>query len=70
MVKRQQVLKKLRTRAKSAGLDYSEYELTNHTGVRIGDTASTLSRHAEIDEVTARRFWDQFAEEFGKGWWR
>lgn len=24
----------------------------------------------EIDEVTARKFFDQFADEFGKGWWR
>jgi hypothetical protein len=69
-VKRQRVLKKLKARAKAAGLSYDQYELTNHTGVKIGDTASTLSRHAEIDDVTAKRFWDQFASEFGKGWWR
>ncbi len=69
-MKRQRVLKKLKARAKAAGLSYDQYELTNHTGVKIGDTASTLSRHAEIDDVTAKRFWDQFASEFGKGWWR
>ncbi len=69
-MKRQQVLKRLKAQAKALGLTYSEYELTNHTGVKIGNTASTLSRHAEIDDLTARKFWEQFADEFGKGWWR
>ena len=70
MVKRRDVLKKLKTQAKRAGLPYEERELTNHTGIRIGATKSTLGRHAEIDDVTARKFFDQFANEFGKGWWR
>lgn len=35
-------------------------ELTNHTGVIIGSIRSTLGRHAEIDDVTARKFLDQF----------
>jgi hypothetical protein len=69
-MKRRDVLKKLKTEAKRQGLDYSETELTNHTGVTIGDKRSTLGRHSEIDDVTARKFWDQFAEVLGKGWWR
>ncbi len=69
-MKRRDVLKKLKTAAKSAGLDYQEYELTNHTGIKIGLTASTLARHGEIDDVTARKFFDQYASELGKGWWR
>jgi len=67
---RREVLKKLKAAAKNAGLPYEETELTNHTGIRIGGTKSTLGRHAEIDDVTARKFFDQFANEFGKGWWR
>ena len=69
-MKRRQVLKRLRVEARSWGLGYDEYELTNHTGVKVGETMSTLSRHAEIDDLTAHKFWDQFADEFGKGWWR
>lgn len=69
-MKRRDVLKKLKSAAKAAGLDYTEYELTNHTGIRIGATASTLGRHSEIDDLTARKFFDQFANELGKGWWR
>jgi len=29
-----------------------------------------LGRHAEVPDGTARAFFDQFADEFGKGWWR
>jgi hypothetical protein len=69
-VKRGQVLKKLKTAARRAGLEYGEEELTNHTGVWVGDHRSTLSRHSEIDEVTVGKFFDQFAAQLGKGWWR
>ncbi|WP_348786538.1 ribonuclease PH [Leifsonia sp. NPDC080035] len=69
-MKRRDVLKRLKAQARASGVSYSEQELTNHTGITIGSTRSTLSRHAEIDDVTARKFFDQFADEFGKGWWR
>lgn len=69
-MKRREVLKRVRDRAKSVGLEFTTYELTNHTGVKVGNTASTLGRHREIDDLTARKFWDQFEAEFGKGWWR
>jgi len=29
-----------------------------------------LDRHNEIDDVNARKFFDQFTAEPGKGWWR
>lgn len=63
-------MKRLKDEAKRRGLRYEEYELTNHTGIRVGAKASTLPRHAEIDDVTAKKFFDQFAEVLGKGWWR
>ncbi len=69
-MKRRIVLKKLQTQAKRSGLDYAEVELSNHTGVSIGGHRSTLGRHSEIDDVTARKFWAQFDGVFGKGWWR
>ena len=69
-MKRRAVLKKLKDQAKRAGVTYSEQELTNHTGVTVGGVASTLKRHGEIDDVTAGKFFDQYAEVFGKGWWR
>lgn len=71
LVKRKAVLKKLRGAAKERGLVFEAVELTNHTGVRIGSTTRTLGRHSEVDDVTAGKFFDQFADELGgKGWWR
>ena len=69
-MKRTAVLKKIAKAAKVHGLDHGTHELTRHTAVRVGKTTRTLGRHSEIDEVTARKFFDQFADEFGKGWWR
>lgn len=69
-MKRKAVLDKLKNAAKDAGFDFDQYELTNHTGIKIGTTKSTLGRHSEIDDVTAHKFFDQFANELGKGWWR
>ena len=64
------MIKKLRTAAKKAGVDFEEVELTKHTGFIVGGKRSTLARHSEIDDVTVGKFFDQFAEVLGKGWWR
>ena len=69
-MKRNEVIKRLRRAARAADLEFEEFELKNHTGIRVGSVRSTLGRHAEIDDVTARKFFDQFAEALGKGWWR
>ena len=64
------VFKKPKQEAKARDLDFSTTELTNHTAVTVGTTSRTLGRHAEIDDLTARKFFDQFSDELGKGWWR
>jgi hypothetical protein len=64
------VLKKLKKAANHAGVNYSETELTNHTGITVGGTRSTIGRHAEIDDITVGKFYDQYANELGKGCWR
>jgi hypothetical protein len=69
-VKRQAVLKRIKIAARRAGLDHREIELTNHTGVIVGSTRSTIGRHTEIADGTARAFFKQFEQERGKGWWR
>lgn len=69
-MKRTAVLRRLRRAAREAGVSYDVVELTNHTGVVVGGVRSTLGRHSEIDDVTARKFFDQFAAVLGKGWWR
>lgn len=56
--------------AKRRGVSFETVELTNHTGIVVDGFRSTLARHSEIDDVTARKFFDQYASVFGKGWWR
>lgn len=70
LLKRSAVLRRVRRAARDAGVSFEVVELTNHTGVVVGGVRSTLGRHTEIDDVTARRFFDQFAQVLGKGWWR
>lgn len=69
-VKRTAVIKKLKAAAKVRGLDFDTTELTRHTAITVGTTTKTLGRHSEIDDVTARKFFDQYTDELGKGWWR
>lgn len=69
-MKRSAVIKKLKAEAKRQGKDFEVVELTNHTGIIVGGLRSTLGRHNEVDDVTARKFFDQFAPVLGKGWWR
>lgn len=69
-MKRRDVLRKIKAAAQDRHLIFHTTELTRHTAVRVGRTTRTLGRHREIDEVTARRFFDQFSDELGKGWWR
>lgn len=70
-MKRGDVIKKLKAAAKAKGLQFEMIKLTRHDAVKVGSTTKTLGRHSEIDDLTARKFWDQFADEFGgKGWWR
>ena len=69
-MKRTAVIKKIKREAKARGLEFNVSALTNHDAVQVGETTKTLKRHSEIDDVTAKKFFDQFAGEFGKGWWR
>jgi hypothetical protein len=69
-MKRTQVLKTIREAAKAAGLEYHEVELANHTGVVVGGLRRTIGRHREVDEITVRKFYKQFEEALGEGWWK
>lgn len=70
-MKRKADIARLRAEAKARGLAFELIELTRHSAIRIGETTRTLGRHAEVDDLTARKYFDQFADEFGgKGWWR
>ncbi|MDO5094500.1 MAG: ribonuclease PH [Propionibacteriaceae bacterium] len=70
-MKRTAALAKLRKAARAQGFDFDITELTCHSAVRVGGTTRTLGRHSEIDDLTAHKFFDRFADELGgKGSWR
>jgi len=53
-MKRTDLLKKLRAIAKQKGLTYDESEGGRHTKVSVGDKQTTVPRHNEINELTAK----------------
>lgn len=69
-MKRYAVIKKLRDEARRRGLEFEQIPLKRHDAFRVGETTKTLGRHREIDDLAARKFFDQFQVELGKGWWR
>ena len=49
------LLKKLITEhAHERGLDVEWFEGANHTKVRVGALQTTIPRHSEVNEITAR----------------
>jgi hypothetical protein len=69
-VKRREVIKRIADEAKTQGKEFFTVELTRHTGIVVDGFRSTLGRHAEIPEQTARSFFKQFEGVLGEGWWR
>jgi hypothetical protein len=70
LAKRHQVVKRVQLEAKRRGLRFETRELTNHQAIIVDGLRSTLGHHGEIAETVAHSFRDQFADKFGKGWWR
>ena len=69
-MKRRQVIQKLKRKARTEGLEFEVIELTRHTAVRVGSTTKTIGRHSEIPDMTAVKFFEQYSQELGMGWWR
>lgn len=70
-MKRNDVIKKIRKAAKAQGVSCELYELTNHTGIRVGDTATTVSRSSkDVPNLFAETIFKQLEPALGEGWWR
>lgn len=69
-MRRAEVLRKIRKAAQAQGLDYTERELTRHTGITVGDVSTTVARHNEIPDLFAQTIFKQLEPALGKGWWR
>lgn len=69
-MKRSELEKRIRRAAKQVGVEYEIYELTRHRGVRVGQTATTIPRHAEIPDRLAETIFKQLQPALGERWWR
>jgi hypothetical protein len=70
MVKRAEVLRKIRAAARAAGVEMTEQELTNHTGITVGGICTTVSRSTGDFGRMAETIFKQLEPALGKGWWR
>ena len=66
-MRRTVVLKKIAKAAKTAGVEFSIMELTNHTGLTVGAVRTTIGRHGEISEGTAKALYSATTTPTGKG---
>ena len=70
MVRRAEVLRKIRDAAKAAGVEMTEQELTRHTGITVGGISTTISRSTGDFGRMAEVIFKQLEPALGKGWWR
>lgn len=62
-MKRRDLLKKLRDYAKTNGLDITEREGGSHTVIKVGEHTTTVPRHGEVNEITAKAILKQIGAE-------
>jgi mRNA interferase HicA len=62
MVKRKELMKRLRNVAKTRGVEFTETEGANHTRVWVGEDNTTVPRHNEIDDLLAKKIMKQIGE--------
>jgi mRNA interferase HicA len=53
-MKRRDLMKQLADYAKTNGLDITTVEGASHTKVKIGDKQTTVPRHSEVNDLTAK----------------
>lgn len=56
--------------ANAAGLEFELFSRTNHQGIRVGNTKTTIGRHNETPDLMAETIYKQLEGELGRGWWR
>lgn len=70
-MKRRELVKHIHRAAKERGITVTEVDGGKHTKLYVGGTRiTTVPRHNEISEMTARAIQKQCESVFGKEWWR
>jgi predicted RNA binding protein YcfA (HicA-like mRNA interferase family) len=62
MMKRRDLLKQIERLAKEAGETVETREGGSHTVVKFGDKQTVVPRHAEINEITAKKILKQLGD--------
>lgn len=71
MVKRRDLIKKIKKAAKAAEVDFGLVrEGKEHTIYQCGKQNVSIPRHAEINELTAKGIMSDLDEQLGAGWWK
>lgn len=58
-MKRRDIMKAIANHAKASGLPMTQAEGANHTKVKVGNKTTTVPRHTEVNEITARKILEQ-----------
>ncbi len=70
-MKRGDVIKAIKKEAKRQGVEFEQYELKRHTGIKVGATSTTISRSSsDMPDLFAETIFKQLEPALGKGWWR
>lgn len=71
MVRRDEIIRKIREAAAATGMHCEVMELTNYTGIIVGSSRTTLTRSSkDLAPIYAVRVWKTFEPVLGKGWWK
>ena len=70
-MKRTEVIKRIRARARAAGVTWElDRQGHNHEVYRLGSTMVPIPRHTEIDNWTAEDIFKECEPELGERWWK
>lgn len=71
MTKRADVIKKITAGAKAKEVSFEfDREGGNHTIYNLGGAMIPIARHKEIDNLMAKKIYQECEEKLGKDWWK
>jgi len=69
-MKRIDVLRLIRARARAQGVLITEREGGSHTKLTVGSATFVVGRHRELKPWETREILQALEGEFGEGWWK
>ena len=69
-MKRIDLLRKIRRKARESGISITESEGGSHTKLTVGKTFFIIGRHRELKPWETREILQILVDEFGERWWK